>query len=720
VILLLKSKFVWNARENTAYESVGSQLHPEIERLFLERGLGSADALKDGAKAEEIWHDPFKFKDIQIVMDRIKQAVADNESILVYGDYDSDGVTSTAILIRALRHLGANANFYIPHRFFEGYGPNEDAFMQAASEGYKLVITVDCGIAGIAEAAILKEHDVDLIIIDHHQPKQDIPHAIAIIHPEYDDDYPFNYLAGAGVTLKVAEALRDGNLEDDDYMLAMFGTVGDVARLIDENRSIVKKGLSAFRKTTLPGVLALLRVADLNQYEVDETTVAFTICPRLNAPGRMDDASMVVSMLLAEDEFMAMEYAREVEGLNSERRAITKQITEDAMNLAQTKELDKLTALVLYHPNWHEGVLGIVASKVANKYGKAVVVLTISDEGSIKGSARAPEGFDILSALVANEDLLERYGGHALAAGLTLAADELGELEEGLNCALADSVPVRTMAVDMHLKIEELDFKWVDDVDYLAPFGQGNTRPVVKLSGIKIKNVKRIGSTYEHLKFTMHEGKNLIDAIYFRGADIFIYLTPNAKFDILCEVEINEWNGNKKLQARIIDIKCDDVQLLDLRNQRLDAEFGGGVDDGFVVDRVFDSKEMLRSAYRESGAGNVVLKRLESMTMPERKQFVFVYQVAREHAPFSLTPEIIAYFEKSGVSRGMLVFIVRVFTEVGLFGYDAGVVRLNGAGEKVDFKMAPSYVARAAKVAVHEFLELGTADEILKFMVGDE
>ena len=721
MILLLKSKFVWHEKENTAYESIASGLHPEVERLFLARGLGCVETLKAGAVAQEVWHDPFKFKAMQTAINRIKQAIANNESILVYGDYDADGITSTAILIRALRHLGADANFYLPHRFFEGYGPNVDAFMQAIDEGYKLVITVDCGISGIAEAELLKEHGVDLIIIDHHQPKEEIPVAVAIIHPEYDDDYPFNYLAGAGVTLKVAEALRDGELEDDDYMLAMFGTIGDVVDLVDENRSIVKKGLAAFRKTTLPGILVLLQVADINQYEVDEMTVSFSICPRLNAPGRMDDASMVVDLLLVDDELAAMAYAQEIETMNSERKLVTSQITEAAIKLVEAKALDALKAVVLYDPDWHEGVLGIVASKVVDRFGKAVVVLTNSDEGLIKGSARAPEGLDILSALVANEQLLAKYGGHASAAGLSLATDDVSEFELGLNRALASSIAVKTKAVDLQMALEELDLKWLDDVNYLAPFGQGNKRPVVKLASIQVKNVKRIGATYEHLKFTMYTEKSSIDAIFFGGAKTLIYLTPETKFDVLCEIELNEWNGNKKLQARVIDIKCDDVQLLDLRNQKLDVEFGAGVDDGFVVDHAFDSKEQLRAAYLASGARNVVLKRVETMTMPERRQFVFVYQMAKEHAPFKLIPEIVAFFEKSGIPKAMLVFIVRVFTEVGLFGYDeAGIVSLNEANEKVDFKFAASYMSRAAKVAVHEFLELQTAAEILKFMIGEE
>ena len=720
MILLLKSRFVWNERENIKYKSVGSNLHPEVERLFLERGLGPIEELLGDHVAELVWHDPFKFKDMQVVVDRIKQAVKNNDPILVYGDYDADGVTSTAILIRALRHLGADANFYIPHRFFEGYGPNEDAFMQAVGEGYKLIITVDCGISGIEEASILQEHDVDLIIIDHHQPKQEIPHAIAIIHPEYDENYPFGHLAGAGVTLKVAEALREGKLEDDDYMLAMFGTVGDVVDLVDENRSIVKRGLSALKKTSSPGVLALLRLIGASQYEADVRMAGFLICPRLNAPGRMDDASIAVDLLLADDEFMATEYAQAIEEMNSERKAITDQIIEAAIKIVETKELDKLKALVLHHPDWHEGVLGIVASKITEKYGKATVVLTDSDEGFIKGSARSPEGLDILSALIANEDLLARYGGHARAAGLTLATDDPAVLESGLNQALESSVAVKNMTVDLEMKLEALDFKWLDAVEYLAPFGQGNKRPVIRLSGVKVKQVRRIGANHEHLKFTLYKGKRWLDAIFFNGASTFIYLTPGAKFDVLCDVEINEWNGNKKLQARMIDIRCNEPQLLDLRNQKLDAEFSPLIEDGFVVDTVFDSKEMLKSAYRASGSKNVVLKRQPSLTMPNRKQFIFVYKTAKRHAPFRLHPEIVDYFEKANIPKAMLVFIIRVFTEIQLFNYDSGVVSLNSASEKVDFKTAPSYISRKGKVAVYEFLELHATDEILKFLIGDE
>jgi len=715
---LLKSKFIWNEAEQTSAELV-SDFHPEIERLFLKRQLGSINALTTKELADEVKHDPFKFKDMQSAVTRIKDAIANCEKILVYGDYDADGTTAVAIVMRALRILGAKADFYIPNRFFEGYGPNPDAFLQAVSDGYQLVITVDCGISAIAEAQLLADNQVDLIITDHHQPQAEMPKAVAIIHPEVDPNYPFDYLAGAGVALKVAEALGEGNLTADDYMLAMFGTIGDVVNLVDENRQIVKQGLAALKQTTLPGVVALLKEAKLNQYEVDEKGVSFAICPRLNAPGRMDDASIVVELFLAKDATSATEYAQAIEALNKERKTVTTKITTDAIKLAKAKESNQLKALVLYQPDWHEGVLGIVAAKLTTKYGVVAVVLTNADDGLIKGSARAPAGVDILAAMQANANLLEKYGGHASAVGLSLLnVNQVEALEIALNQTLEHSEPFTQLAVDLQLEPQEIDFKLIADINFLAPFGQANQRPLVKLSAVQIKDVKRIGANYEHLKFTIAKDATQLEAIFFNGAKTFVYLTAKTTFDLLCEVEINEWHGNKKIQARIIDMKCDEPQVIDLRNPQLADEFAQLVTDGFVVDCAFDSKAMLKSAFIASGSKNVILKKQPTLTMPSREQFALVYQAVKAHAPFYLTPEIMAYFNQGGVSQAMLTFIVKVLLEVELCSYEANVLRLKAVNTKVDFKASPSYQARAAKVLVNEFLELYEAPEILKFMVG--
>ena len=700
---MFKSKFEWLAPEGGATS--------EVQNLFSMRGL-TGDT---GDSVPATWHSPFSFDDMQTVVDRIKESIELGEKMMIYGDYDADGTTATAIMMRTLEKLGAKVDFYIPNRFSDGYGPNATKFQQFVDEGYQLVITVDCGISAPEEAMLLKDAGVDLIITDHHHAKDNLPTAVAIIHPELDENYPFDRLAGTGVALKIAEALLDGELEDDDYMLAMFGTVGDVVDLVDENRTLVQRGLAALKKTELPGVLALLQIADEERATADEKTVGFAICPRLNAPGRMEDANLVVDLLLADDEETAQEIAEEIEYWNNQRKTVTNQITEAALAQIAEKDLSQQKAVVLHSPDWHEGVLGIVASRLVDQLGIAVVILTHGENGDLKGSARAPVGFDILQALVKNEKLLKRYGGHESAAGMTLATTDPSELEAGLNAALADQTATRTIKFDLEIPLAELDFKWYNELLQLAPFGQGNQYPIIKITDVEINDVKRIGNK-EHLKFTVTKDKQELDAIFFNGAETFIYLTPKTKFDILCEIEINEWNGNKKLQLRIRDIACGAFQLLDLRNQQLNAEFGGNITDAFIIETPFSSKQEIKAAYQQSGAGNVVLKPLSSMTMPTREQFVSVYKDVKQHAPFKLEAAHIVYFTRAGIPKAMLTFIIKVFVEAGLMNFTDGMVELLPTDQKVDFETAPSYISRKEKVAVLEFLELATTEEILTFL----
>ena len=715
---MLKSKFKWNEIEDRNWEPVVGDVHPQIQRLFLARGLGELEALKEGVKQPLIWHDPSLFTDMVNCLERIKGAIAAQERILIYGDYDADGITSTVILMRAIKSMGGKVDYYIPHRFFEGYGPNEDAFMGAIGEGYQLVITVDCGIVSVEEAGLLKTHHVDLIVVDHHHWKEVLPEAVGIIHGAYDKNYPFDDLAGVGATLKLVEALKEGYLEAEDYVLAMLGTIGDVVPLVDENRSIVIKGLEAIRNTTLPGLLALLKIADLNPFAVDETDVGFSICPRLNAPGRMDDASLVIDLLLSDDLPTAEGLAKEIERLNKERKAVTKTVVLEAMSQAKNKLITGKKALVLYDPNWHEGVLGIAASKVVDTFGVAVALLTDSEDGFAKGSARAPAGFDLLNGLEANADLMLTFGGHAVAAGLSLEIDAIAPLEEGLNVAFSGSHVAREMPVDLELSVSEVSLEFLNQMEILAPFGQGNKRPVVKFKGVNIIDVRRIGKDHEHLKFVIKDGEAKLDAVFFGGAAVTVYLTPDTPFDLLCELDVNEWNGNRKLQARIVDMRCDHPQLLDLRNQKLANEFAKEVKEAFVVDHHFESKMALKSAYQHSGCCNVVLRKVETLYLPTREQFGWVFKTLKQHAPFPLNREVIAFFKQAGVEEAVLTFMIQVFAEVGIVRKEAGEIFLTHVTEKVAFTDSATYQQQVSKVEVSEFLDLADRTEILAYLLG--
>ena len=471
------------------------------------------------------------------IITRINEAIDQGEPILIYGDYDADGVTGTSILVRCLRELGALVDYYIPNRFYEGYGPNEDAFMQAIADGYQLVITVDNGIAGVDEAEILLEHGVDLIITDHHQVKETLPRAYAILHPELDENYPFHHLSGAGVALKVAEALLQEVIPEDFYAIAMLGTIGDVVPLIDENRSIVKRGLAALRETEIEGLNAMMDLAGTEKSEVTEVNVGFELCPRLNAPGRMDEAALSVECLIAESEEEAKLIADQIESFNSERQKVTQKVLEEATKLVDAKTLAKKKVVILYSPNWHEGILGIVAGRLAKQWQKAVFVVTDDHEGFLKGSARAVEGYHLFELLNKCQDLIERFGGHALAAGITFAPENLQALEDKMNELLQEVEVTPSLQVDLSLPLADLNISFVEQLSILAPFGEGNRPPVIELKNVYVKNVKPIGNKLQHLKFTLYQEKHSVDVIAFNQAPLAMYLTPDTLFSFVGEAK---------------------------------------------------------------------------------------------------------------------------------------------------------------------------------------
>jgi len=714
---VLKSKFVWNELGDDDLDQVNPSLHPQIEKLILHRNLATKETIREIDDEKLTLHDPFLFKDMGVCVDRIKIAIEAEEPILVYGDYDADGVTSIAILVSALRELGAVVDFYIPNRFYEGYGPNEEAFMQAVDDGFKLIITVDCGITGIAEAKLLKEHGVDFIITDHHEPKDEIPEAIAIIHPELDDAYPFSYLAGAGVALKVAQALL-GEARPMHLMFATFGTIGDVVTLKDENRNIAKVGLSILRETDHAGIKILMNMADVNFTSADEQTVGFSICPRLNAPGRMDDARIAADLLLCDNQDEAREIAKKIESLNEKRRTETGKITEEALKISQERNLDDKKIVIFYKENWHEGVLGIVASKLVTKLQKAVIMLTRSEEGFAKGSARAPEGFHLAELLTDNEKLLYKFGGHAQAAGLSMDISNIEILESKMNDMLKETTVSLDLDIDLSVPFKDISFDFLDEISILSPFGSGNPVPIIKLSDVKIKNVKRIGTKSQHLKFAIYQGDTFLDAVFFDGSEWFAYMTEETIFDFIIELQINRWNGKVALQARIIDVKCDDLQVINLRNPKLRNEFLAHFEQAsdFIIDSLPPSQDILLENFKNSGASNVVLTPIDVPTRVSREKFKQVYQVIKNQAPFRVNGEVVRFFFQEGILRNELLFILQVFSELNFVIIKDNVVN-SAVVQKVELESSSTYREQQMKIEVYELLELSTTSELKKFLV---
>ena len=709
------------------YDSQTTVLNPAIEQLVLARQLATAESLDTFAKEETIHHDPFLFSEMSKIITRINEAIDQGEPILIYGDYDADGVTGTSILVRCLRELGALVDYYIPNRFYEGYGPNEDAFMQAIADGYQLVITVDNGIAGVDEAEILLEHGVDLIITDHHQVKETLPRAYAILHPELDENYPFHHLSGAGVALKVAEALLQEVIPEDFYAIAMLGTIGDVVPLIDENRSIVKRGLAALRETEIEGLNAMMDLAGTEKSEVTEVNVGFELCPRLNAPGRMDEAALSVECLIAESEEEAKLIADQIESFNSERQKVTQKVLEEATKLVDAKTLAKKKVVILYSPNWHEGILGIVAGRLAKQWQKAVFVVTDDHEGFIKGSARAVEGYHLFELLNKCQDLIERFGGHALAAGITFAPENLQALEDKMNELLQEVEVIPSLQVDLSLPLSDLNVSFVEQLSILAPFGEGNRSPVIEVKNVYVKNIKPIGNKLQHLKFTLYQDKHSVDAIAFNQAPLAMYLTPDTLFSFVGEAKINEWNGNRSVQFHFIDVLCNEFQLIDLRNrqayeQRKDQlqlattyTNAAEIDDieTLVINQLPSSKEELMTLITRKKPGNIVIAPLESnVTFAPREKFVSVYKVVKQHGPITLNHQMINYFMRLGISKNELLFILQVFFEVELVIIKNGSVFPTDSVTKRDLAEAPTYQSQKAKLEMLEFFELTTWSEL--------
>lgn len=709
------------------YDSQTTVLNPAIEQLVLARQLATAESLDTFAKEETIHHDPFLFSEMSKIITRINEAIDQGEPILIYGDYDADGVTGTSILVRCLRELGALVDYYIPNRFYEGYGPNEDAFMQAIADGYQLVITVDNGIAGVDEAEILLEHGVDLIITDHHQVKETLPRAYAILHPELDENYPFHHLSGAGVALKVAEALLQEVIPEDFYAIAMLGTIGDVVPLIDENRSIVKRGLAALRETEIEGLNAMMDLAGTEKSEVTEVNVGFELCPRLNAPGRMDEAALSVECLIAESEEEAKLIADQIESFNSERQKVTQKVLEEATKLVDVKTLAKKKVVILYSPNWHEGILGIVAGRLAKQWQKAVFVVTDDHEGFLKGSARAVEGYHLFELLNQCQDLIERFGGHALAAGITFAAENLQALEDKMNELLQEVEVTPSLQVDLSLPLSDLNVSFVEQLSILAPFGEGNRPPVIELKNVYVKNVKPIGNKLQHLKFTLYQDKHSVDVIAFNQASLAMYLTPDTLFSFVGEVKINEWNGNRSVQFHFIDVLCNEFQFIDLRNRQayeqrkdqlqLATMYTNATEadeiETLVINQLPNSKEELMTLIKRKKPGNIVIAPLESnVTFAPREKFVIVYKVVKQHGPITLNHQMINYFMRLGISKNELLFILQVFFEVELVIIKNGSVFPTDSVTKRDLAEAPTYQSQKAKLEMLEFFELTTWSEL--------
>lgn len=561
------------------YISKAASVSSVLAQILINRGIKSADDICDflNPGITDI-SDPFELPDMKAAVERIKAALTLNERVLVHGDYDTDGLTATAIMVHALRKIGVDAHYFIPNRMLHGYGFNLPSVDIAKKLGVKLIITVDCGISSFDAAAYAKKDGIDVIITDHHEPIKDgaqgsgvkgqgheklapsfiLPEALAIINPKlHAHNSGLTNLSGAGIALKIVQALAMDHclpVTHDDFLslldLAALGTLADVVPLTGENRIILKEGLRYIRDVHRPGIRALKEIAGLQGKEMKAGLLSFTLVPRINAAGRLADAHDVVNLFLSNSDEETSSIADKLDRTNTERQRIEEEVYQEA--LSQLKEKGYDAAIVLHNKGWHIGVIGIVASRIKEEFHRPTFIFTV--EGNMaKGSARSIPPFDIYDGLSACRDILVSFGGHKQAAGVKLYASDLQAFEETINNIASDALKkedfIPTVQIDAEVALSEVNTSLIKELCMLEPLGNGNPEPLLGARRLNILNLRVVGNN--HLKMKLKQKYQTIEAIGFGMGELFDRISSSATVDAAFTPAINEWNGGSYPQLNL-------------------------------------------------------------------------------------------------------------------------------------------------------------------------
>lgn len=506
------------------------------------------------------FHNPFLFKGMDIAVDRIIKAINNKEKILIYGDYDVDGITSTTVLKKYLMDIGIPVDTYIPNRLHEGYGLNKNAIDTIKERNIDLIITVDCGISAIEEVDYAVRLGMDVIITDHHEVGEKLPNALAVIDAKRKDNtYPFRALAGVGVVFKLIQALSIKlEIKPEEYLkyldLVCVGTISDIVPLEGENRTIAKLGLMLIKVTRNLGLRELIKSSGYK--EIDSNTISFGVAPRINACGRMGHEEEALKLFLAEDLESATKITKELNEYNTLRQSTEKAIYEEAVQQIEKNHLDENNSIVLGGKGWHHGVIGIVSSKVTDKYYKPSILLSFEDDIA-KGSGRSVPGFDLYEGLTKCEDLLEKYGGHSMAVGLTLKKENLEKFKERFEQIakeknIKELVPI--IYIDDELKLKDINMELVKSLSILEPFGEANKVPLFLIRNLKIDSIRAL-SEGRHLKLTLRDENFVINAIGFELGYLAEEYRIGDRIDVVGTLEINSFNGFSSIQINMKDIR---------------------------------------------------------------------------------------------------------------------------------------------------------------------
>ena len=540
---------------------------PIIALILIHRGIVTKqDAKNFITKPMASVRHPYDLKDAKKAAKRIKRAIEAKEKIFVYGDYDVDGITSTAILYKFLKDQGADVSYYIPKRSDEGYGINVLALQKIKNDGGSLLITVDCGITAVGEVELARTLGIEVIITDHHTCKEELPKAYALINPKQPDcEYPFKNLAGVGVAFKLilATALEMGyNAREyfDKYIeLVAIGTIADIVSLTDENRVFVSNGIKSMQNTKNIGLKALFEIASLTDKPINASTISFAIAPRLNAAGRVGSASLAVELLITDSYERAQEIALTLDSENKQRQQTETEILKDALTMiADMENASEKNVFVLAKKDWHHGVIGIVASRIVDRFYKPAILISLKDNIG-KGSGRSVKGFNLFDALTHCSDILLKYGGHELAAGLGLNFSDIEEFDKQINKYAADILGDTKLApyisIDAELDVKSLTLETAEALQMLEPFGMGNAQPVFSVSSMTLSSSRTLGDG-KHCKLCLTKNGKSFDFIGFGMGNMSDRFVVGDKLDVAFTISTNIYRGEKNLQLIIKDARA--------------------------------------------------------------------------------------------------------------------------------------------------------------------
>lgn len=633
------------------------EIPPLLAMMLDIRGITKEEDVINFLKENKEFSDPFLMKDMDKAVERITTAVENGEKICVYGDYDADGVTSTSLLYSYLRDsLGADVMFYIPTRTGEGYGMNKGAVDKIHSQGVTLIITVDNGISAREEIDYANSLGIDTVITDHHMPSGAIPKAVAVVNAhQKDDKSPFKDFSGVGVAFKLVMAI-EGEYADVDSLLENFsdiatlGTIGDIVPLVGENRTLVKNGLRHIQNSDRIGINAMKQESGIAEKEINSSNVAFTLVPRINAGGRLGSSEKSVNLLLTEDEDEAVTIADKLGMDNRERQSIEKEILASIdEEVRRTPNIVNDKILVFAGKGWHQGVVGIVASRIKEIYDKPTIIIGIDDDGVARGSGRSVEGFSLCDAVFACSEHLTHYGGHPMAVGISLEKEKINDFRKAINAYCKDiKMPYNILHIDCKLNPNQLDLSILDSLSYIEPCGASNPSPIFGLYNMTVIATKEMGNG-KHMRITLSRGQGQVPvyAVYFNHNFQSCSYRNGDIVDVAVSLDRNIYNGQENLSVIIKDIKYSQSNNEEL----IDSE------------RIFDK---FAKRYR--------LTKDEVMSiLPTRNDFAYVYRFLKQNKGFIYGEYALVNALNYKISMGKLIVILYSMKELGLINWQQGL-----------------------------------------------